>query len=196
MNLKRTIEVLEEIRSMFQIVIQEEQAMRRGQTTKKAKKTHTEVVNLNNGHYEQLLESGQFGLNDTICTMTSKDLYTTTNEIQTTTNIEKSSGLSIKEPILEKSTTTNNVDIITNMGTNEETSTDIEIENSERKLQNLKKQQQELIELSMLDIDDSSTESTYPISKMIIDKPGPMIIETNNRTLKIKIKKNGGTDNI
>ncbi|CAG8717366.1 21818_t:CDS:1 [Gigaspora margarita] len=141
MDLKRTIEVLKEIRNISQIAIQENQAMKREQTTKKAKKAYIEAVNLDNGQQEPILKSRQFGLSNTTCTITSENLHTTTSELQIITNVRTSSELSMKGPILDKSTTTNDIDITTNMGTNRETSMDIEIKNLEKKSHNLKKLQ-------------------------------------------------------
>ncbi|KAF0418477.1 hypothetical protein F8M41_007259 [Gigaspora margarita] len=59
MDPKRNIEVLEEIRSMSHMAIQQEQAIQREQKMKKAKKVHSETTDLVSGYQEQNLESGQ-----------------------------------------------------------------------------------------------------------------------------------------
>ncbi|CAG8808410.1 30226_t:CDS:2, partial [Gigaspora margarita] len=65
------IEVLEEIRSMSHMAIQQEQAIQRKQRTKKAKKVYCKTADLVSGYQEQNLESEQTSSTNTTCTMTS-----------------------------------------------------------------------------------------------------------------------------
>ncbi|KAF0484405.1 hypothetical protein F8M41_023007 [Gigaspora margarita] len=67
---------------------------------------------------------------------------------------------SIEDPILEVKAKIVELKITTNMGTNEETCTEIEIEEPEREVPNPKEQQQELIDLSAVDIEDPSQKTT------------------------------------
>ncbi|KAF0465082.1 hypothetical protein F8M41_026330 [Gigaspora margarita] len=144
MNPKGNIEVLKEIRSMLHVAIQQEQAIQREQKKKKAKKVYSETADLVSGYQKQNLESGQSGLTDTICTMTSVEF--TPDEVQATTNVRKNSKLSIEDPILEIKAKTDERKITTNTRTNEETCIEMEIKKPEREVPNSKKQQQKLIE--------------------------------------------------
>ncbi|KAF0399864.1 hypothetical protein F8M41_009653 [Gigaspora margarita] len=75
---KRNIEVLEEIRNMLHMAIQQKQAIQREQRTKKAKKVHSETTDLVSRYQEQNLKNGQSGSTNTICTMTLVEELTTT----------------------------------------------------------------------------------------------------------------------
>ncbi|KAF0538533.1 hypothetical protein F8M41_007739 [Gigaspora margarita] len=114
MDPKRNIEVLEEIRSISHVAIQQEQAIQREQRTKKAKKVHSETTDLVSRYQEQNLESGQSGSTDTICTIISVDKLTT-DEMQTITNVGKNNESSIEDPILEVKAKTDKSKTTTNM---------------------------------------------------------------------------------
>ncbi|CAG8820921.1 16998_t:CDS:2 [Gigaspora margarita] len=154
MNPKGNIKVLEEIRNMSHMAIQQEQAIQREQRKKKAKKVHSETADL-------VIEF-------------------TPDEVQAITNVKKNSRLSIEDPILEIKAKTDECEITTNVGTNEETCIEMEIKEPKREVLNSKKQQQELIELSIFDIEDPIPENNHLISEMPIDKPELSTVEKNN----------------
>ncbi|KAF0444379.1 hypothetical protein F8M41_003484 [Gigaspora margarita] len=108
----------------------------------------------------------------------------TTDEAQTTTNIRKNNGLSIEDPILEVKAKTDESEITTNMRTNKKTCTEMEIEEPKREGPDSNKQQQELIESSMFNIEDPILKNNYLISEMLIDELGPLTVTNNNRDTK------------
>ncbi|KAF0506649.1 hypothetical protein F8M41_019125 [Gigaspora margarita] len=129
---------------------------------KKAKKVQSKTTDLVSRYQEQNLESEQSSSTDTICTITAVDELTT-DDMQTTTNVRKNNKSSIENPILEAKAKTDKGETTTNMGTNEKTCTEIEIEESKKEGPDHKKQQQERLESSVFDIEDSSPENIYHI---------------------------------
>ncbi|CAG8841328.1 1290_t:CDS:1, partial [Gigaspora margarita] len=127
MDLKGNIEALKEIRSISYVAIQQDQAIQREQRTKKAKKVHNETAKLVSEYQEQNLASKQSGSINTLCTMMLVEEFIS-EEVQTTTNVGKNSRLSIEDPILEVKAKTDEREITTN----EETCTEMEIEEPEK----------------------------------------------------------------
>ncbi|CAG8647516.1 26850_t:CDS:2 [Gigaspora margarita] len=161
------LEVLKKIRSMSYMATQQEQAIQREQRTKKAKKVYSKTIDLVSGYQEQNLENKLI-----------------IDEMQTTTIVRKNNESSIEDPILKAKAKTDKSKTTTNVRTNEKTCMEIEIEESEKKDPDHKKQQQELLESSMFDIEDPSSENTYLTSEMLIDKPGLSTVRNNNRDTK------------
>ncbi|CAG8829866.1 33291_t:CDS:2, partial [Gigaspora margarita] len=62
--------------------------------------------------------------------------------------------------------------------------TDKEIEEPKREVLNSKKQQQELIESSVFDIEDPMPKNNNLISEILIDKLRPSTVKNNNRNTK------------
>ncbi|KAF0552560.1 hypothetical protein F8M41_021628 [Gigaspora margarita] len=153
MDPKGTIEVLKEIKIMSQVAIQDKRDKQKEQTTKKAKKNYIEAVNLDICNQENIVKSWQLESSNTSCIITSKDLYTTTKNNQITTNAG------------------------TNMGTSDKTSTNIEVKIPEWEESELKRLQQEIIDSSIFDIDDSSPEEALSAFEMMIDKHKLNILE-------------------
>ncbi|CAG8778026.1 24633_t:CDS:2, partial [Gigaspora margarita] len=81
----------------------------------------------------------------------------------------------LENPILEIKTKTDEDETTTNVKTNEETCMKMEIVEFNR---------EELLESSVFDIEDPILKNTQPISEILIDKPGPLIVGNNNRDTK------------